>query len=265
MRLSIITINKNNSAGLQKTIESVIHQTFTDYEFIIIDGSSTDSSVDIIKKSSEHISHWISEPDKGVYHAMNKGIALSKGEYCYFLNSGDRLVHNTTLKKVFSINPYQDVIFGNLILQKGRKRIRGKKEISFFDVYHNIIKHQASFVKKELLLKNGCYNESFKIIADCEFMIKTVGLGKATYQYLNTDVAFFDTNGISYNNKRVITERNMVENRYIPKMMQPDYAFLKKNYRYQTINNYWLLLLFQKLLYKTSKLLNRIFDGNNEK
>ena len=86
MKFTIITINYNNVKGLKKTIDSVISQNFSDYEFIIIDGASTDGSVDIIKEYSPHISYWVSEPDKGIYHAMNKGITVSRGEYLLFLN-----------------------------------------------------------------------------------------------------------------------------------------------------------------------------------
>ncbi|MDR2910496.1 MAG: glycosyltransferase [Bacteroidales bacterium] len=94
MKLSIITINLNNVAGLQKTIESVVKQTFTDYEYIVIDGGSTDGSADIIKQHANKITYWVSEPDKGIYNAMNKGIRVAKGEYCLFLNSGDWLINS---------------------------------------------------------------------------------------------------------------------------------------------------------------------------
>ena len=98
-KLSIITVNLNNAAGLQKTIESVINQTFTDYEFIIIDGGSTDSSLEIIKQYANKITYWVSEPDNGIYNGMNKGIGQADGEYCFFLNSGDWMIENNTLYK----------------------------------------------------------------------------------------------------------------------------------------------------------------------
>jgi glycosyltransferase involved in cell wall biosynthesis len=89
MKLSVITINYNNAIGLRKTIESVVNQTFRDYEYIIIDGGSTDGSVDVIKEYADKIDYWVSEPDKGIYNAMNKGVAAAHGEYTNFLNSGD--------------------------------------------------------------------------------------------------------------------------------------------------------------------------------
>jgi glycosyltransferase involved in cell wall biosynthesis len=102
-KLSIITVNLNNIGGLQKTFESVFNQLFSDYEYIVIDGGSTDGSVDIIAQNAIKISYWISERDNGIYHAMNKGIQVSKGEYILFLNSGDSLLiimsSKTFLKK----------------------------------------------------------------------------------------------------------------------------------------------------------------------
>lgn len=92
--LSIITVNLNNNLGLQKTLRSIQSQSYTDYEHIIIDANSTDGSLEtIIKYTTEtsHLSYWISEPDKGIYDGMNKGIAHAKGEYIFFLNSGDFL------------------------------------------------------------------------------------------------------------------------------------------------------------------------------
>ena len=88
-KVSVITISYNNAEGLRRTIESVVAQNYSDYEYIIIDGGSTDNSLQIIESYASHISYWVSEPDKGVYNAMNKGIAQAKGEYLHFLNSGD--------------------------------------------------------------------------------------------------------------------------------------------------------------------------------
>ncbi len=97
--LSIITVNRNNDTGLKKTIDSVISQTYNDFEFIIIDGASTDSSAELIRKYSSYLSYWISEPDNGTYHAMNKGIRVSAGDYCLFLNSGDYLLDDKVLER----------------------------------------------------------------------------------------------------------------------------------------------------------------------
>src|SRR5690242_21925905 len=97
LKLSIITVNFNNAAGLQRTMDSAFHQTFTDYEYVIIDGGSTDGSKDLIKNHANKLVYWVSEKDNGVYQAMNKGIVRAKGDYLLFLNSGDYLLHERIL------------------------------------------------------------------------------------------------------------------------------------------------------------------------
>lgn len=101
-KLTIITINLNNKAGLQTTIDSVIAQTYKDFEWIIIDGGSTDGSKELIEKYTNYIKYWVSEPDKGIYNAMNKGIKVAEGEYLQFLNSGDSLFSNSVLSDIFT-------------------------------------------------------------------------------------------------------------------------------------------------------------------
>ena len=103
MKLSIITINLNNASGLEKTIQSVINQTYKDFEFIVIDGASTDGSVEVIKKYSSGINYWVSESDTGIYNAMNKGIRKAQGEYCLFLNSADYLFSPNLISAVYLI------------------------------------------------------------------------------------------------------------------------------------------------------------------
>ena len=112
MKYSIITINYNNCDGLEKTIQSVINQSYQNFEFIIIDGGSTDSSVEVIKKYSNKIDYWISEPDKGIYHAMNKGIIQAHGEYLNFMNSGDLFYDNDVLKDISIKIDLKDIIIG---------------------------------------------------------------------------------------------------------------------------------------------------------
>ena len=112
MKYSIITINYNNKDGLEKTILSVINQTCQDFEYIIIDGGSTDGSVDVIKKYADRIDYWVSEPDKGIYNAMNKGIIKAKGEYLNFMNSGDCFYDNEVLSNVYQNGMCSEMIVG---------------------------------------------------------------------------------------------------------------------------------------------------------
>jgi len=119
MKLSIITVNLNNKSGLQKTIDSVISQTYKDFEWIIIDGGSTDGSKELIEQYSQYITYWISEPDKGIYNAMNKGIVQAKGEYLQFLNSGDALYDKYVLDKILkATNITSDIITGSIFSNK---------------------------------------------------------------------------------------------------------------------------------------------------
>ena len=115
MKLSIITINFNNCEGLQKTIESVVSQSFKDFEWIVIDGGSTDGSRELLEQYADHITYWVSELDKGVYNAMNKGIKVAKGEYVNFMNSGDVYASASILEDVFSTSHTADVLYGYMM------------------------------------------------------------------------------------------------------------------------------------------------------
>lgn len=159
-KLSIITVNLNNQEGLNKTIESVIVQDFSDFEFIIIDGGSIDGSREIIEHYSDKINFWTSEPDSGVYQAMNKGIANAKGKYLLFLNSGDFLADQFVLKKVFSIENTADILAGKCNITKNGKVVHitnPPEEITFGYLYNKGLNHQSTFIKKSLFDKYGLY------------------------------------------------------------------------------------------------------------
>lgn len=112
MKLSIITVNLNNLEGLKKTYDSVVCQTFTDYEWLVIDGGSTDGSREFIEQHQDKFAYWCSEPDKGIYNAMNKGIVRAKGEYLNFMNSGDCFACEETVAEVFGKNRTADILYG---------------------------------------------------------------------------------------------------------------------------------------------------------
>lgn len=201
MKLSIVTINRNNAEGLRKTIESVVSQSFNDFEYIVIDGASTDGSVEVIKEYQDRITYWVSEPDSGVYQAMNKGIRKACGEYILMLNSGDFLVDKCVIEKVMPHMHDEDIIQGNVIYQKNgfmmRNRGYGKSDISFIDVMDGLFLHQAMFCKKSVYDQYGCFDESYKKGADTYFFVTALGLGNATFRYIDLDISDFDMNGIS--------------------------------------------------------------------
>ncbi|MEN8226432.1 MAG: glycosyltransferase family 2 protein, partial [Bacteroidota bacterium] len=189
LKLSIISVCLNNREGLQKTIESVIGQSYNDFEFIIIDGDSDDGSVELIKEHENKISKWISEKDTGIYNAMNKGIGLANGEYCLFLNSGDVLSSKEILKEVFTEKHDADIIYGDLIRKKGNKNYRITRYPDKLTLYHFYVPvpslhHQASFIKRALFEKFGLYREDFKVIADWEFFFRTIILNNCSIKHI---------------------------------------------------------------------------------
>lgn len=201
-KLSVITVCMNNRDGLEKTILSVIGQSFTNFEFIIIDGASSDGSLGLIRQYEDRISWWISEKDTGIYNAMNKGIQQAVGEYCLFLNSGDRLSSNEILQSVFSETHDADIVYGNLIRKKGKRSYRITKYPDKLTLYHFYapvpsLHHQASFIKRNLFDKFGFYREDFKIVADWEFFFRAVILKNCTTKHIEQNISIFDSFGIS--------------------------------------------------------------------
>ena len=195
MILSIITINYNNRDGLRKTIESVVNQTYQDFEYVIIDGGSTDGSVEVIKEYSNRIDYWVSERDKGIYNAMNKGAFAAHGEYLLFLNSGDALYKDDVLQKVFESRPKADVVCGNIINDRGGS-MEAPEEVTMEYFLLGCLPHPSSFVKK-VLFDIHPYDERFKIAGDWEFFMYHLIVRNVTYQHININVTLFDTTGIS--------------------------------------------------------------------
>lgn len=227
MKYSIITINFNNCEGLRKTIESVIHQTFSDYEYIIIDGGSTDGSVEVIKHYADKITYWVSEPDKGIYNAMNKGILKAKGEYLNFMNSGDYFYNNEVLMKV---EPFlmADIIQGRLYnkaTQKFTQIYFNKITMRFF--YEAAFDHQACFFNKNLF-NNSLYNENYKIASDWLFCIKKIIFENKKVKIIPIKVAYFEGGGISSVNTRLnMEEREKALNSLLPPLILSDYEYFK--------------------------------------
>lgn len=240
MKLSIITVNLNNRDGLKRTIDSVVSQTFTDYEWIVIDGGSTDGSRELIEQYSDLFAYWCSEPDKGIYNAMNKGIAHAKGEWLQFLNCGDCLFEKDTLKKVFSKTYEADIIYGDVIYvdsnSEGIVRTEFKPDkLTLFYFYHNTICHQASFYSKKIFL-NYLYDDSFKICGDNAFNIKNLTNGYI-FQHIPLYVVNFEVGGIgAVFTPEHINERERLFKEYIPEYLQDDMIILRN---YDKKNNFY--------------------------
>ena len=173
---SIITICFNEAQRIELTCQSIVNQTFQQFEWIVIDGGSTDGTLDILKRYAPRMTYFVSEPDRGIYHAMNKGIAQVHGAYLLFLNGGDHLYESETLAKVFAHErPLdKDIYYGDLMLEQ--EDVSERYTIDFANPYATFAKrtfpHQATFIKRKLFETYGAHDESFKISADLEFFLR---------------------------------------------------------------------------------------------
>lgn len=267
-KLTIITINRNNAAGLRRTIESVVSQTYTDFEYIVIDGASTDESVEVIKEYADRITYWVSEPDKGIYNAMNKGILKAKGEYLLFLNSGDWLVDEHKVQIMVNNLNNEDILIANVNLVENSKiqnnkfiGINSNKSIrdslNSLDLIYGVFPHNATFFKKILFEKNGLYDESLKIVSDWKFMIKSILFNNATTKILRNEfIVNFDVNGVSATERDLYNkERKSVLNEFFTPTLLKDYEeyyqlylyneSIKKRYEdYMALRNNKIFLVF---------------------
>lgn len=202
MELSIITINYNNSSDLEKTIKSVTDQTWKDFEFIIIDGGSTDDSIKIIRQNESSIAFWISERDKGIFNAMNKGILKAIGKYVLMLNAGDRLFNINTLHEIFGGQNYtDDILYGNAMLESKGKIVGEKifdKPITFDFFRRTSLSHQACFIKRSLHDNIGLYDENLKFASDWKFFILAFCKFNVITRYLNCYVAECNCDGLTW-------------------------------------------------------------------
>ncbi|WP_158626847.1 glycosyltransferase family 2 protein [Flavobacterium sp. GT3R68] len=235
-KLSIITINYNDLEGLKKTVNSVIGQTYPPFEYIVIDGASTDGSAAYIESQTANINHWISENDSGVYNAMNKGIKAATGDYLFFLNSGDVLNDATTLEKLNNESlGSKDIIACDICLDYiESSELRSCPEKITFDYLHQYaIPHQALLLKRELFEKVGLYDENLKLVSDWKFVLKALSFYSATYKKINIVLCKYDMNGISSiaaNKELLRLEKEAVLN--------ADYGFFMEDYnRFNVINN----------------------------
>lgn len=212
-KLSIITINYNNLEGLKRTVESIRNQTWQEFEYIVIDGGSTDGSAKYIASQSENIDYWVSEPDKGIYNAMNKGIAKATGEYSLFLNSGDHFFDDDVLKENIQYVENYDLIYFDLqmISTSSNKIAIYPEHLRFSDLYFGSLPHPATFIKKTLFEKVGCYDENLKIVSDWKFFILALFKYHCTYIKINGTLATFYADGISSNEDN-LQERSHVLN-----------------------------------------------------
>ena len=248
--VSVVTINRNNSIGLEKTLLSIIAQTYSYIELVIVDGASVDGSVNVINKIVSNNQGLvrvlaISEPDSGIYNAMNKGLKNSTGDYVCYLNSGDIFFDKQAVENVFSHFNNEDVLYGNLCIHVGSnlKTIKSNPEVRFFDKYqHDLPPHPAMFVRRSRILEVGGFEEEYKIIADVVLISRLFSNRNLSYKCVDIPITIFDLSGVSSkieNQMLIYGERKKFISRNYPHFIKD----LEKVYRYRKV--YFLLTRFR--------------------
>ena len=282
MKLSIITINRNNAAGLEKTLKSVASQTCKDFEHVIVDGASTDNSVEVIKQYVENASvthhqiRWVSEPDKGIYNAMNKGIRMAEGEYIQILNSGDILASDDVVEKMLAelerlnlkLGVPLPILYGNMIKDFGKGKLYKDScsndsytPESFLFFYTGTLNHDSAYIRRNLFEKYGYYNENMKICSDWEWYVRAIVIGQEKTYYANVDVTFFDMFGVSESDgkyKEIIRKerRDYLESIMLPSVLRDYDLYAKPIFQYQRLKKHhlWPLVTFmERVLFKLEK------------
>lgn len=229
-KISIITINRNNKDGLRKTMQSVLDQDFDDFEYIVVDGASDDGSLDVIQEFEPQFAQkgkapfqYESKPDRGIFHAMNKGIVKANGEYLLFLNSGDYLAAPTVLSDFSRIGATEDYVSGNVVVTiEGHNEIRKNPEkVDFLFLHHQAIHHQATFIKRTAFELYGMYNEGDKIRGDWEHSFRSIVMGGASYKHVELTVSFYDITGIS--SSGLLKDRSQQEKKIVYLSIMPEY------------------------------------------
>ena len=276
MKLSIVTINYNNVEGLKRTLASVAEQGYRDIEHIIIDGGSTDGSVDIIREYAEdqtsnikhqtsHIVKWVSEKDSGIYNAMNKGIRKANGAYVQILNSGDIFAAPDVVERmVAEIEKieYPELLYGNMIKKDyATGKIVGKSgnvNCTMLNFFTGTLNHDCCYIRRNLFDLYGLYDESLKIVSDWKWFLQTIGLGKVKPVYADIDVTIFDCSGISETNLELRNkERRQVLKEILPPAVLADYdahAFeIEQMNRLRRRHLYGLVYFIERVLFKFEK------------
>lgn len=305
MKLSIITINYNNAEGLRKTLASVAAQTYRNIEHIIVDGGSTDGSVDVIKEYVRNVERmneltnegihvvWLSEPDKGIYNAMNKAIEIALGQrvvnknhtsnithntsqeslcdYIQILNSGDILASPDVTERMMNALHHTSnithqtsipILYGNMIKKDYTTgKIIGKSrevEYSLRNYYSGTMNHDCCYFRRDLFETYGLYDENLKIVSDWKWFLQAIGLGHVKPVYVDIDVTIFDASGISETNLALRNqERRQVLEELLPPAILADYdahAFeIEQMNRLRRKHLYGFVYFIERVLFKFEK------------
>lgn len=227
--ISVITVVRNSEHQMAKTIKSVADQTYKNVEYVVIDGDSSDGTVQVIKTHEKHINYWISEPDEGIYHAMNKALRVCMGDYFYFLNCGDSFAQPYVLevvaKRLHADKP--DILYGNVLtIYHGRETVVSVKVKSDYDLYQHTICHQATFNARYVFESVGDFDTSYSICADREWLLRALKKHGYILSYVDMPICAFDGAGVSSRQRiRLRIENMKINYRYFGRQF---YSFLFK-------------------------------------
>lgn len=212
--VTIITVCYNAKCDLEKTICSVSGQKYGNKEYVVIDGGSSDGTLDVLKYNTSAIDYWKSEPDRGIYDAMNKGIGAAHGEWLVFMNAGDVFSDDEALVKMAaSVGDGVRILRGNIIRVYGKMRVKScgvtTQNPDLMDMFDNTFHHQACLIQKSLFDEFGLYSTEYKLCSDWKFFFDCVVLHHVKSQYVDITLAEFQMNGASSNGaQRYAAERN---------------------------------------------------------
>ena len=252
-KTTIITINYNNLEGLKKTIDSVVNQTWKEFEYIVIDGGSTDGSVAYIENQSDIIDYWVSEPDNGIYNAMNKGIKVASGEYLLFLNSGDHLFDTEILSKCNSYLDLHDLVTFNIQMIEDKKEriVCYPDKFRFSNLFDNGLCHQSTFIKNTLFNTIGLYDENLRFVSDWKFFILALFKYQSSYLKVNETLTTYYLDGISsdFANRAILVKekKQVLEEYFSPYVL--DYEELLINREIVKTNRHKILIEIEKTFF----------------
>jgi glycosyltransferase involved in cell wall biosynthesis len=230
-KISIITVCLNCSAAVEATYRSIVSQDYINYEWVVIDGNSTDGTFEILEKYKEDIAYLCSEPDSGIYEAMNKGITQSKGEYIVFMNAGDTF-HNTNTLSTVSRNFGPDLLYGNTlkINNKGHEVSTYPNTLTKEYILNYTLSHQSSYFKKDIFFKYGMYDTFYRIAGDYDLYAQMIHNEEISFKYINETLSVFKQDGIS--NQKKHRDRLKFEQHHLRKKYFNNYKYTQKYWKY---------------------------------
>jgi glycosyltransferase involved in cell wall biosynthesis len=236
--ISIITVCQNSEATIRDTLASVTAQTYTNIEYIIIDGGSNDHTLQIVKEYPETVTQSLSESDHGIYDAMNKGIKRATGEYVLFLNSDDILLHDRVIEdaaKAISANR-PDIVFGDMAVfnpTSGVTEHKKQKDLTRIHVFKNMPCQPSVLYRRSVFSKCGMFNTAYRIVSDFDWMTNAILRYTVSLQYIGIALIRFRTGGISSNSDSTVHDRERLEvyQEYFSPSERVLYPFISRYFR----------------------------------